>query len=48
LNEKGKEQKHKARQVAKGFVHQLVIEFGETFAPMEGLDIIGAVISIVA
>ena len=48
LNEKGEIDRFKARFVAKGFSQQLGIDFGETFSPIDRLDIVRAVLAIAA
>jgi hypothetical protein len=46
LNEKGKIEKHKARIVAKGFSQQPGTDYGETFSPVEIIDIVRTLLSI--
>jgi hypothetical protein len=48
LNEKGKIEKHKEILVAKGFSQQPGIDYGETFAPVERLDIVRTLLAIEA
>ena len=48
LNEKGQVEKHKYKLVAKGFSHQPSIDYEETFAPRERLDIVIIVLAFVA
>ena len=48
LNEKVKIEKHKASLVAKGFSQQFGVDYGETFAPVERLDIVRTILVIAA
>jgi hypothetical protein len=48
FNEKGELQKHKAILVARGFVQQPGVDYGETYAPVASLDTVRAVLVVAA
>jgi hypothetical protein len=46
INEKGDLQKHKGRLVARGFVQQHGVDYGETHAPVASLEIVRAILVV--